>query len=152
MSRWHFIWDPVEQEVVAAWAYRKRQARRAEGKRFTIAVPPDVERGRFAFRDGKWVNVSHEPRPLERGAGLQIIRDIDPYRSVLTREVVGGRRQHRDHLRAHGCIELGTELPRPRRTPLDRQGLHDDLMRAWEEGMTPEAQAALLRANMALPR
>lgn len=48
--------------------------------------------------------------------GIQVIKDIEPYRSTITREVIGGRRQHRDHLRAHKCIELGNEMPKARPT------------------------------------
>lgn len=46
-----------------------------------------------------------------------VIADIQPYRSMATGEYVGGRRQHRDHLKRHGLIEVGNEKlenkPRP---------------------------------------
>lgn len=44
---------------------------------------------------------------VERSAML--IRDIQPYRSIVDGSVVSGRRQHKDHLRAHGCVEVGNE-------------------------------------------
>lgn len=43
-----------------------------------------------------------------------VMRDIEPYRSMITGECIQGRRQHRDHLRAHSCIEVGNETPKPR--------------------------------------
>lgn len=43
-----------------------------------------------------------------------VMRDIEPYRSMITGERIQGRRQHRDHLKAHGCIEVGNETPKPR--------------------------------------
>ncbi len=47
------------------------------------------------------------------GDGLQIIKDIEPYQNIaIDGKVIGGRRQHRDMLRAHNCIEMGTEAPR----------------------------------------
>ena len=52
------------------------------------------------------------PKPVRRG--LQIIKDIDPYKSVITGEVIGGRVQHREHLRIHDVIEVGNERPKPR--------------------------------------
>lgn len=68
----------------------------------------------------EWVPVG-EYRPLRRGAGLQVIRDIDPYKSAAAdkatgkREVIGGRRQHREFLRRNGYVELGNEMPRTER-------------------------------------
>jgi hypothetical protein len=56
-------------------------------------------------------------RQERRVSGPQIIRDIQPYRSIVTGEVVGGRRQHRDHLRAHDVVEVGNEPIRPRARP-----------------------------------
>lgn len=43
------------------------------------------------------------------GRTMLVISDIDPYRSVIDGSVIGGRRAHRDHLRAHGCREVGNE-------------------------------------------
>lgn len=44
----------------------------------------------------------------------QITTDIQPYRSMITGERIAGRSQHREHLRNHGCIEVGNEAPRAR--------------------------------------
>lgn len=43
-------------------------------------------------------------------AGVMIVRDIDPYKSMITGEMIGGRRQHREHLRQHNRIEVGNEI------------------------------------------
>ena len=42
----------------------------------------------------------------------QITTDIQPYRSMITGERIAGRSQHREHLRRHGCIEIGNEMPK----------------------------------------
>ena len=44
------------------------------------------------------------------------ISDIQPYKSMLTGEMITSRSQHRDHLRAHGCVEVGNETPQPKKT------------------------------------
>lgn len=44
----------------------------------------------------------------------QVTTDISPYRSMITGERIAGRKQHRDHLRAHGCIEIGNEQQKAR--------------------------------------
>lgn len=64
-------------------------------------------------------------------SGTQVIKDIEPYRSVITREVIGGRRQHRDHLKAHGCVEVGNERGKPFQ-PSYVGGLGQDIKQAME--------------------
>lgn len=63
-----------------------------------------------------------------------IIGDIEPYKSVIDGSVISGRRQHRDHLRAHGCIEVGNEKlssSSPNNAPMSRAG--HDIVRAMEQ-------------------
>jgi hypothetical protein len=70
--------------------------------------------------------------------GLQIIRDIDPYRPVAAdvavgdkRPIIGGRRQHREFLRRNGYVEVGNEVPtRGERPTLSEAGLVEDIKRA----------------------
>lgn len=37
--------------------------------------------------------------------------DLAPYKSMITGEMITGRAQHREHLRRHGCQEVGNERP-----------------------------------------
>ena len=39
-----------------------------------------------------------------------IAGDIKPYRSMQTGEVISSRSKHREHLKRHGLIEVGTEI------------------------------------------
>ena len=39
-----------------------------------------------------------------------IIDDITPYRSQVTGEMITSRSQHREHLRLHGCVEIGDQV------------------------------------------
>jgi len=43
-----------------------------------------------------------------------VINDIQPYRSMATGEMIMSRSQHRDHLKATGCIEVGNEPMKPK--------------------------------------
>lgn len=43
-----------------------------------------------------------------------VMADIQPYQSMATGEMITGRRQHREHLKSHGLVELGNEIPKPR--------------------------------------
>lgn len=51
----------------------------------------------------------YRKRKGEDKVGLQIMKDIDPYKSVVDGSIIGGRKQHRDHLRARGLVEVGNE-------------------------------------------
>jgi hypothetical protein len=59
-------------------------------------------------RTGKLVPADEYVRP-EHDRGPIVVNDIADYKSIITGERISGRRQHRDHLRAHGCFEVGNE-------------------------------------------
>lgn len=65
------------------------------------------------------MRIGQAAEPKRRGA--HVIKDMEPYRSPATGEIIRGRRQHRDHLRAHGFEEVGNEFigeqPRPSLPP-----------------------------------
>lgn len=76
--------------------------------------------------------------PQTPQAVIQIIRDIDPYRTAASdvahdgkRIMVGGRRQHREFLARNGYTEVGNEMPRcePARDT-GRGGRIEDIRRA----------------------
>jgi len=51
---------------------------------------------------------------------MQIVRDIQPYTSMIDGSTISSRSRHREHLQAHGCIEVGNETqaaPKPYETP-----------------------------------
>lgn len=90
------------------------------GERITPAefMSRQEERG-FAPVPSK-INEEWEARepaiPLNRPAA-HIIKDIEPYKSLETGEVIGSRSHHRQHLRQHGLIEVGNEKFPPRQAP-----------------------------------
>jgi putative FmdB family regulatory protein len=45
----------------------------------------------------------------------QIMPDIQPYRSMVTGEMIGSRSTHRKHLITHNVIEVGNEKPSPKK-------------------------------------
>ncbi|SUW10795.1 Uncharacterised protein [Bordetella bronchiseptica] len=69
-----------------------------------------------------WVQdpITHKLIPKEEYAprgpsGPFVMGDISPYQSMITGEMIQGRRQHREHLQQHGCIEVGNEKIKPRK-------------------------------------
>lgn len=63
----------------------------------------------------------------------QIMRDISPYQSMRTGETIGGRKQHRDHLRAYNLVELGNEMPKNERVLPSSADIVSDIKRAIGE-------------------
>lgn len=56
-----------------------------------------------------------------------VVNDIAPYRSMVTGEIINSRSRHREHLKDHGCIEVGNEKLSPPK-PLQPPGLKDTLI------------------------
>lgn len=46
-----------------------------------------------------------------------VIADIQPYKSMITGEMITSRSQHKSHLKQHGCTEVGNEPMTARKTP-----------------------------------
>lgn len=47
-----------------------------------------------------------------------VVNDIQPYRSMVTGEIINSRSRHREHLKDHGCIEVGNEKLTPKPVPI----------------------------------
>lgn len=64
-------------------------------------------------------------------SGPQVIKDIEPYQSMIDGTMITSRTRHRDHLRAHGCIEVGNEkmasAPKPVSKSTRQRVLHEML-------------------------
>ena len=84
----------------------------------------------YILRDGKLIEKpGNKPR-----RGLEIVSDIQPYKSMIDGSRIGSRSTHRTHLRDHNCIEVGnekmeTKLPPPKDT-------RKEVMRAQLANMT----------------
>lgn len=44
-----------------------------------------------------------------KAVSLSIVPDIQPYKSMITGEIIHSRAKHRNHLRDHNCTEIGNE-------------------------------------------
>ena len=68
-------------------------------------------RKRYIQVDGVLYEKGTEPR-----SPLYFIPDIKPYKSMITGEMITSRSKHREHLKAHNCVELGNDIdltPKP---------------------------------------
>ncbi len=67
-----------------------------------------MTRRRFIQLDGELVEVTPDYRQGPT-ADFHVMPDIAPYQSMITGETITSRSKHREHLRAHGCQEVGNE-------------------------------------------
>ena len=62
-------------------------------------------RKRWIYKDGE----AYEVGEYEAEPQHYILPDIQPYQSMADGSIITGRRQHREHLKQHNCIEIGNE-------------------------------------------
>lgn len=58
--------------------------------------------------DGSLIEVALDWHPDPR-ADIHIIPDIAPYISMIDGSTITSRSRHREHLAAHGCVEVGND-------------------------------------------
>jgi hypothetical protein len=61
----------------------------------------------FVYMDGEFI----ERKKDAKGRYHYVIPDIQPYKSMIDGRMITSRSEHRAHLRANGCIEVGNEDP-----------------------------------------
>lgn len=80
-------------------------------------------------------------RKDKHGKSSQVMGDLEPYKSMQTGEIIQGRKQHRDHLRAHGLVEVGNEYnamtKRERKEAPPVEQTVRRAMEAYEQGYRP---------------
>ena len=58
----------------------------------------------------------------------QVISDIDPYISQIDGSLITSRSKHRDHLKAHGCVEVGNEsMDKPKQSWIEQKQQKEEL-------------------------
>lgn len=81
-------------------------------------------RRRFIYdpNSGEMEEVSQDYVPEIRKTSFQVMPDIQPYKSMIDGRLITSRSVHREHLKAHGCVEVGndsslTRKPQPLKSP-----------------------------------
>jgi len=80
-------------------------------------------RKRWRQRNGKLI--PYDELPELQPAGPYVMGDIKPYTSVITGETITSRSHHRQHLRDHGAIEVGSEKPQWLKEKYERRNGRD---------------------------
>ncbi len=90
-------------------------------------------RRRWIYQKGDLVEVT-DYRPEPRTTSWQVMKDINPYKSMIDGSLIESRSRHREHLRDNGCVEIGNDSslnkkPQPLKSP---PGLKEALIRSAE--------------------
>lgn len=125
----------VEKDQADAWLAKHGQKPKECKK--SMVLPKTVERGSWVW-DGEKVIPRSQFHGRKKGSGLQVIKDIEPFQNVaVDGKMIGGRRQKRDMMRAHGLVEVGNEYgglkkdaPETYRQQADRVG---DIKQAFRQ-------------------
>lgn len=94
-------------------------------------------RRRYVYIQGVAHEVSQDWTPEPR-ADIHVMPDIQPYKSMIDGSEITSRSRHREHLRQHGCIEVGNDssvLKPQYRPPTPPKGLKDHIIRATNQIM-----------------
>lgn len=146
---WHDLADAWP--LACSKHYQRERPREKHAKRSDIYDGVMVQRGRWIqcrktgnmLPADEWYKLYGSPT-----IGLQIIKDIDPYKSIIDGSIIGGRKQHRDMLRARNMVEVGND--KISKNPPKRAPMPDaipDIKRAWEAVQSGNAYRPRLTAQ-----
>lgn len=71
---------------------------------------------KIVIGDKPWIYVAGRWTPEDGSIAraVMVMPDIKPYHSVIDGSLITSRSRHREHLREHGCIEVGNEMGKAR--------------------------------------
>lgn len=93
-----------------------------------------VQRGSWVYKNGELVpKEEYVPE-----SGVMVIPDIQPYKSMVTGEMITSRSHHRDHLKRHNKIEIGNEIKAhmsqaQQQYQPDKKGIREAVIRAAQQ-------------------
>lgn len=91
-------------------------------------------RFRWSEEDKKQIPIEEWERKYggKSRSGLTIMKDIEPYTSMIDGSLITSRSRHRAHLKEHNCIEIGNDssLFRPKKPLEPPPGLKETINRA----------------------
>lgn len=86
--------------------------------RLRIVYSPTTGKKMAEFKDGELIWHSDEFIQSSGPAAPMVMNDIQPYQSMIDGSIITSRSQHRAHLKAHGCIEVGNETKHLKSQPM----------------------------------
>lgn len=90
-------------------------------------------RRRYRLINGELVEITDQPQ-----SGLQIVPDIEPYKSMIDGSLITSRAKHKEHLKRHNCFEVGNETAKPQPIPDVAPQQRHELIRAQVDAVRHE--------------
>lgn len=94
-------------------------------------------RRRFVQINGELVEYGSH---IQERVAPDVMPDIQPYQSMVDGSMITSRSQHREHLKAHGCVELGNDRrvleAKPQGIPDVSPQKRKELIRSQVDAMT----------------
>jgi len=101
-----------------------------------IVVPVHDREGRYIRTD--FIPADEYCRGATEG-GPVVVRDCEPFLSMADgKTIINSRSQYRAHLKAHGCVEVGSG-PMPERKPVEMPPVAPVLRDIWNNRHNPDA-------------
>jgi len=94
----------------------------------------------YVYMDGEFV----ERKRDSKGRYHYVVPDIQPYKSMIDGRMITSRSQHRRHLQANNCIEVGNEDPTKFRKEPEVKNTRLDVLRHQLAGMTHDQANKIL--------
>ena len=88
-----------------------------------------------------WVyidGVAYEKGSEPASEGVMVMPDIKPYQSMIDGSWITSRSEHREHLKQHGCVEVGNEAMKTAEKQV-KQGIPD---------AAPQQRKEIIRAQV----
>lgn len=104
-----------------------------------------------AVKDAQGRHVRTEFVPASQyvrgGAGPIVVKDCEPFLSMADgKTIIHSRSQYRDHLRAHGMVEVGNSMPAPK--PHEPPPVTPVLRDIWNNRHSQEALRNIRESGM----
>ena len=131
MARETYVYDRDRGEVVTKEEYLRRQDARRSLKQFKYERVTRAVGAKYIWDREleKIVSVSESCRDKQKPK-VHVIKDLSPYKSMVTGDMVDGRRAHRDHLKRHDVVEVGNDHWSGKKPEMDHPAI--DIKRVLE--------------------
>ena len=73
------------------------------------------------------------PKRAKNFPAPYVVSDIQPYKSMVTGEMITSRRQHKEHLKQHGVEEVGNEPLKKRNRDHLFEGIGEEMAQVMRE-------------------
>ncbi len=90
------------------------------------------DKGEVIYAEERGV-VTVDKREVSTNSHLYVIKDCEPFKSMIDGSIINSKSVYREHLRQHNCVEVGNDssVLNPVRQPMKSpKGLREEVVKA----------------------